>query len=310
MTTGYASTGSSRSDRPARRAGACRPRMARAGLRGGGHLQRPPVEPERAGVSGHVHRHGRSTPARIARSPSSRGARAHRRRRELGLRPRGRRRGRGTRVDDLDAPRADVPAEVGLRPPAGRAHLADTAAGPGQRAHLPGDVRHRDRACARVPRARGAPVAEPQRPAPGRQQPASLLDPARADPRRAGDRAVRRPARPLRRRHERGVRHDPLGDGLQAHVAVPRRRRRSAGKTVRRCERPGSRCRSAPRTSTSSGSPGRGDRSFPSTPSRPSWSCACDGSIPARAPRWRRASPSSRHPTRASTSCARSGRGR
>ena len=285
-------------------------RRGGARLRGSDRLQRPSVEPERPLVFRDVH--GQADPFRGVRvgRRHRRNARAHGRRRELGLRPRRRCRGRVARVDDLHAARADVPAEVGVRAPARRAHMAHTAPDPGQRAHLAGAVRRRDRAGTRVPRARRASVAEPQRAAAGREQPPAVLDPARADPRRSRDRAARRPERALRRRDERGVRHDPVGNRVQADPAFPGRRRHPlAG----RCAAADGRTNAA----------GRRGEPVLRRARRTAWAAVARllaagrarraharGSTPGRARRWLRASPSSRRRTRASTSSARSGSAR
>ena len=187
-------------------------------------LQRAPAGPEPAVLPGRVHRPADPL-GRVPVDRRHRGhARAHGRRGQLGLRPRGRRGQRAAGVDDLDPARADVPAQGRVRPAAGRDRLAGEAAGAAQRADRARDVRHGDRADARLPRAPGAGDAQPQRAAAGGQQPAAVLDPPRPDRRRGRDRAARRADRALRRRDEPRVRHDPVGDRLQGHAAVPRSR--------------------------------------------------------------------------------------
>ena len=95
-------------------------------------------------------------------------------------------------------------------------------------------------------------------------------------------RAPRRADRALRRRDEPRVRHDPVGDRVQGHAAVPRSQPRARARRRAAAHGGPDAARRAPRTCTSSGSRRRAGRSCRSTPRRPSWSRGCSACDPAR----------------------------
>ena len=191
------SSGSCRSAWPGATAGAWRPPTARrARTRGvlvcNGHLW----DPHLPDVPGRVHRPRRSTRARTARPLTSPGTRV------LTV-------GAGNSGCDLavDVANARLESTISIRrgqmfqPKAvfgrPRAEIGWLAKLPvrRQRADRAGVVGRRHRPGARVPRPARAGDPQPQRPAAGGQQPAAVLDPARPDRRRAGDRALRRRCR-------------------------------------------------------------------------------------------------------------------